>query len=50
VYDLPIKRRAGVDWTAVALVLDDSEIREETLGGRFEGLPGELKRQILRVD
>ena len=50
VYDLPIKRRAGVDWTAVALVLDDSEIREETLGGRFEGLQGELKRQILRVD
>jgi hypothetical protein len=50
VYDLPIKRRAGTDWTAVALVLDDAEVREETLGGRFEELPGELKRQVLRLD
>jgi hypothetical protein len=50
VYDLPIKRRAGTDWTAVALVLDDAEVREETLGGSFEELPGELKRQVLRLD
>jgi hypothetical protein len=50
VYDLPIKRRAGTDWTAVALVLDDAEVREETLGGSFEELPGELKRQVLTLD
>jgi hypothetical protein len=34
----------------VALVLDDLEVREETLGGRFEDLPGELRRQVLRLD
>lgn len=50
VYDLPIRRRAGVDWDVIALVLDDSEVRGETLGGRFEELPGGLKRQVLRVD
>jgi hypothetical protein len=50
VYDLPIRWRAGVDWDVIALVLDDSEVRGETLGGRFEELPGGLKRQVLRVD
>lgn len=50
VYDLPTKMSMGVDWKAVELVLDDMDIREETLGGRFEDLPGELRRQILRVD
>ena len=50
VYDLPIKKSAGVDWSAVSLVLDDEGVREETLGGRFEDLPGELRRQVLRMD
>lgn len=50
VYDLPIRRRAGVDWDVIALVLDDMNVREETLGGRFEYLPDELKRQVLKVD
>ena len=49
VYELPVRKSAGVDWNAVALVLDDRDVREGTLGGRFEELPGELRRQILRV-
>jgi len=49
VYDLPIRKSADVDWNAVALVLDERDVREGTLGGRFEELPGELRRQILRV-
>jgi hypothetical protein len=31
-------------------VLDDVLVREETLGARFEHLPDELKRQVLKVD
>jgi hypothetical protein len=50
VYDLPIKRCVGVDWDVIALVLDDVLVREETLGARFEHLPDDLKRQVLKVD
>ena len=50
VYDLPIKKRASVDWSAVALALDDLDVGAENLGSRLEELPLETKRQILRLD
>ena len=49
VYDLPVKRSGGVDWSVVALVLDDLEVGEETLGERGEMLPKELRRRVLSV-
>lgn len=49
VYDLPVKRSAGVDWSVVALVLDDLKVGEETLGGRGEMLPEELRRRVWRA-
>lgn len=50
VYDLPIKKRASVDWSTVALALDDLDVGAENLGSRLEELPLETKRQILRLD